>query len=238
MKRREFITLIGGAATGWPLAAHAQQSAIPLIGLLNPTWPDTTNVDRLRAFRQGLKDTGYTEGENVAFEYRWAEGQNDRLPVLAADLVRRQVTVIFSSGGSTVALVAKAATTVIPIVFIVNEDPVKLGLVNSLARPGSNLTGINIFNGELTAKRLGLLRELVPAARRVAVLVNPANAGIAETTLREVKLAADTVGLQIKVLNASTSGEITAAFDVSEPSDALFVGPDPFFPADASNWLN
>jgi putative ABC transport system substrate-binding protein len=230
LKRRALITLLGGAAA-WPLMARAQQQPMPVVGLLNPTWPDETNTDRLRAFRQGLKDTGFVEGENVAFEYRWAEGQNGRLPAMAADLVRRQVAVLFSSGGSSVALVAQRATTAIPIVFIVNDDPVKLGLVKSLARPGGNLTGINIFNAELTAKRLGLLRELVPAATRVAVLVNPSNVAIAETTLRDVEAGADTMGLQIKVLNAGIGREITAAFAtfVNEPVDALFVGPDPIF---------
>ena len=228
--RREFITLLGTAAA-WPLATRAQQGAMPVVGLLNPTSLDDTNAGRLRAFRQGLKDTGYVEGENVALEYRWADGQNDRLPALAAELVGGQVAVIFVSGGSAVALATKRATTTIPIVFIVNEDPVKLGLVTSLARPSGNLTGINIFNGELTAKRLGLLRELVPAAIRVAVLVNPANAVIAETTLRDVEPAARAIGLQTQVLNAGTSREITAAFAtfVSERPDALFVGPDPLF---------
>jgi ABC-type uncharacterized transport system substrate-binding protein len=228
--RRKFITLLGGA-TAWPLAARAQQNVIPVIGLLNPTWPDETNTNRLRAFRQGLKDAGFVENENVAFEYRWAEGQNGRLPALAADLVRRQVAVLLSTGGSSVALVAQRATTTIPIVFIVNDDPVKLGLVKSLARPGGNLTGINIFNAELTAKRLGLLRELAPAATSVAVLVNPANVAIAETTLRDVEAAADDMGLKITVLNAGVGREITSAFAtfVNEPVDALFVGPDPVF---------
>ena len=233
MKRRNFIALLGSAAAAWPLAARAQQPAMPVIGLLNPTSPDNTNADRLRAFREGLKEIGYVDGENVAFEYRWADNQLDRLPALAAELVRRQVAVIVATGGSAIALVAKRATTTIPVVFIVNEDPVKLGLVTSLARPSGNLTGINIFNAELTAKRLGFLRELVPGAIRVAVLVNPANAVIAETTLREVAPAARATGLQIQVLNAGTSREIVAAFAraVGERLDALFVGPDPFLTA-------
>ena len=203
---------------------------MPVIGFLHPTSPDAF-ADRLRAFRQGLKETGYVEGENVAIEYRWAEGQIDRLPALAAELVRRQVAVIAATGGTAAALAAKAATTTIPIVFIVAEDPVRLGLVASLARPGGNLTGVNFFNAELAAKRLELLRELVPGAARVAVLVNPANATNAETTLRDVEPAARAMGLQIQVLNASTSREIDAAFATfaRERPDALFVGGDAFF---------
>ena len=228
MKRREFIALLGGAAAAWPLAARAQKAAMPVVGVLLPTSPDA-NADRLRAFRQGLKDTGYVEGENVAIEYRSAEGHNDELPVLAADLVRRQVAVIASPVGAPSALAAKAATTTIPIVFGVGEDPVRLGLVASLARPGGNLTGINYFNSELVAKRLQLLRELVPTATRVVVLVNPAAS--AETTLRDVEAAAPAIGFKIRVLNASTSREIDAAFAtfVREQPDALFVGGDPFF---------
>ena len=230
MNRREFITLLGGAAVAWPLAARAQQPAMPVIGFLDPRSPDTQLADQLRAFRQGLKDTGYVEGENVAIEYRWAEGQFDRLPALAAELVRRRVAVIATNGGAAAAFAAKAATTTIPIVFIVGEDPVRLGLVASLARPGGNLTGVNLVIGELTAKRLGLLRELVPGAARVAVLVNPANTANAETTLRDVEPAARAMGLQIQILKASTSREIEAAFAtfVRERPDALFVGNDAF----------
>jgi putative ABC transport system substrate-binding protein len=231
MKRREFITLLGGAAVPsilWPLAARAQQPAMPVIGFLNSTSPD---ADRLRAFRQGLKDIGYVEGENVAIEYRWAENQNDRLPALAAELVRRKVAVIVATGGTLPALAAKAATTTIPIVFGVGDDPVWLGLVASLARPGGNATGINFFLGELTAKRLELLRELVPASTRVAVLVNPANAARAESTTRDAEEAAHAMALHIKIFMASTSGEIHAAFEslARERPDALFVGSDPFF---------
>jgi putative ABC transport system substrate-binding protein len=203
---------------------------MPMIGFLNSQSPDTL-ADRLRGFRGGLKETGYVEGENVAIDYRWAENQYDRLPVLAAELVRRQVTVIAASGGLAVMFAAKAATTTIPIVFVVAEDPVRTGLVASLARPGGNLTGINLLSLELVAKRLELLRELVPRTVRVAVLVNPANTGFAETTLTDVEPAARAMGLQIQVHNASTSREIDAAFAtfVRERADALFVGNEPFF---------
>jgi putative ABC transport system substrate-binding protein len=229
MRRREFITLLGGAAA-WPFAANAQQQPMPVIGFLNGTLPDGY-AERLRAFRQGLKETGYVEGENVAIEYRWAENQIDRLPEMAAELVRRQVAVIVATGGHAPAFAAKAATRTIPIVFTASEDPVKLGLVASLGRPGGNLTGINFFSGELVVKRMELLRELVPTADRVAVLVNHANATNTETTLRDVQSAASAMGLQIQVLKASTSGEINAAFAtfVRERPDAIFVSVDPFF---------
>jgi putative ABC transport system substrate-binding protein len=227
VKRREFIALLGGAAVALPSVARAQQAAMPVIGFLNPTSPGAI-ADRLRGFHQGLKETGYAEGANAAIEYRWAEGQVDRLPELAAELVRRQVAVIVAFASAVLA--AKAATTTIPIVFIVPEDPVRLGLVASLARPGGNLTGLNIFSGELAAKRLELLRELVPTAIRVAVLVNPAEAMNTESTLRDVEAAASAIDLKIQALNASTSREIEAAFApfVRERPDALFVGNDAF----------
>jgi ABC-type uncharacterized transport system substrate-binding protein len=230
MKRRDFITLLSGAAAAWPLAARAQQPVMPVVGFLDSTSPDGS-ADRLRALRQGLKDTGYVEGENVAIEYRWAENQFDRLPALAADLVRRRVAVIAATGGPAVALAAKAATATIPIVFSVAEDPVKLGLVASLARPGGNLTGTNFFGAELGAKRLELLRELVPSVTHVAVLVNPADVANTETTLRDLEAAAHAMGLQIQVLNASTTRELDSAFAtvVRERPDALFVGPGTFF---------
>ena len=231
LKRREFITLLGGAAAAWPLAARAQQATMPVVGFLNSTSPDGA-TERPRAFRQGLKDTGYVERENVAIEYRWADNQIDRLPSLAAELVRRQVAVIAALNTSA-GLAAKAATTTIPIVFTVGEDPVRLGLVASLAQPGGNLTGINFLVGELSAKRLELLRALVPATTRVVVLVNPANTTTTETTLRDLQSAARAMGLQIQVLNASTSREIDAVFAtiVRERPDALFVGNDAFFNA-------
>ena len=229
MRRREFITLLGSAAAS-PLVAHAQPPAMPAIGLLDPRSPDTL-ADRLRGFRQGLKETGFVEGENIVIEYRWADNQMDRLPALASDLVRRRVALIAVPGGPDAALAAKAATTTIPIVFLVGEDPVRLGLVASLAQPGGNLTGINFFSGELTAKRLDLLRTLVPRAVQVVVLVNPASPKMTETTLRDLESAGRAMGLQIRVINASTSGEIAAAFAAFERErpDALLVGLDPFF---------
>ena len=229
MKRREFISLLGGVAAAWPLAARAQQASVPVVGLLHPASPDAVLANRLRGLRQGLKEAGFVEGENVTIEQRWAENQMDRLPELAAALVRRQVSVI-AAFGPAAAFAARAATTTIPIVFGVPDDPVRQGLVSNLARPGGNLTGINFFVAELTAKRLGLLRELLPAANRVAVLVNPTSPE-AETTLRDVEPAARALGLQIRVLNASTSREINEAFAtfVREQPDALFVAANPFF---------
>jgi putative ABC transport system substrate-binding protein len=201
---------------------------MPVVGFLHPASPHTMG-DRLRAFHQGLKEAGFVEGENVAVEYRWADNQVDRLSTLAADLVHRQVAVIATVGTSAFAV--KAVTTTIPIVFVGGEDPVQAGLVASLARPGGNLTGINWLGGELAAKRLELLRQLVPAATRLAVLVNPAFATLTEITLRDVKAAARAIGLQIQVLSADTSPEIDAAFEIigREQLDALFVGPGPFF---------
>src|SRR5262245_4109445 len=227
--RREVITLLGGAVAAWPLAARAQQPAVPVVGFLYSLSPDPV-ADRLRGFRQGLKDTGHVEGENVTVVYRWAENKIDHLPALAAELVRRQVNVI-ATGNSLSAFAAKAATTTIPIVFSVNEDPVNLGLVASLARPGGNLTGVNFFTSELAAKRLELLRELVPSAMRVAVLVNPANAANTETTLRDVMTAARAMGLHIQVVRASTSLEINAAFASfgRERPDVLFLAGDGLF---------
>jgi putative tryptophan/tyrosine transport system substrate-binding protein len=230
LRRRQFITLLGCAAASWPIAARAQQSALPVIGFLAPGSLNTYPL-YLAAFRKGLNELGFVEGQNVAIEYRWAEGQYDRLRALAADLVRRRVTVIAAPGSSPGALAAKAATSTIPIIFSVGEDPVKLGLVSSLGRPQGNATGINFFTGELAAKRLALLHELVPGAARLAVLVNPSDPVRTEAVLREVQAAAAALGLEIQVFNASTSREIDAAFAMlaHERVDAVFVGPDPFF---------
>jgi putative ABC transport system substrate-binding protein len=229
IKRREFITLLGGAAV-WPLAASAQQAAMPIIGFVNQRSADAS-ARIVPAFRKGLNETGYTEGQNVAVEYHWLDGRSDRLPSLMADLVRRRVAVIATPGYSAAAQAAKAATTTLPIVFGVGDDPVTLGLVASLARPGGNATGINFLTREVAAKRLGLFHDLVPKAARIAVLVNPANAPIAEAILRDMPEAARAIGLQIQVLNASTSREIDAAFAaiVRDRADALFIAPDGFF---------
>src|SRR5262245_42615274 len=229
LKRRQFITLFGGAAAAWPLAARGQQPK-PTIGLLSGRSADAAPRD-VAAFRKGLNETGYVEGQNVAIEYRWADGRYDRLSDLAADLVQRRVSVIATPGTTAAALAAKAATTTIPIVFGVGDDPVKLGLVSSLARPGGNATGVNSLNTEVVTKRIGLLHDLLPKAVRIVVLVNPANAPIAEATLREVPEAARALGLQIRVLNASTSREIEAAFASlgRDPADALYVPGEGFF---------
>src|SRR5262249_46703149 len=233
MRRREFMSLLGAGGVAWPLTAGAQQPAMPVIGFLDNRSPEA-GASRLRAFRQGLRKTGQMEGENVAIVFRGAENELDRLAELAADLVRRQVAVIVPVAASSI-FAAKAATTTIPIVFITGDDPVSIGLVASLARPGGNLTGIGIFTTELAAKRLELLRELLPPAARVAVLVTPANAATTEATLREVEPAARTMGLQIQVFNANTSREIDAAFESMERErvDALFVASTPFLNARA-----
>jgi putative tryptophan/tyrosine transport system substrate-binding protein len=222
MRRREFITLIGSAAAAWPLVARAQQPTIPVIGFLDSRLPDAV-TDRLRGFRQGLKDAGFVEGESLAILYRFAENRSDRLPELAADFVRSKVAVIVAAS-PLAAFAVKAATSTIPTVFLIGDDPVRIGLVASLARPGGNLTGINIFVVELAAKRLELLRELVPGATRVAVLVNPADP-VTANQLKSVQAAALAFGVQVQVVNANTSQEIDAAFEVigRERPDALFV---------------
>jgi putative tryptophan/tyrosine transport system substrate-binding protein len=227
MKRREFIAGLGGAAA-WPMVARAQQSAMPVVGFVNA---GSSDPPLAAAFRKGLNEVGYVERQNVTVEYHWLGGQFDRLPALMVDLVRRRVAVIATPAGNLAALAAKAATTTIPIVFGVGEDPVKLGLVASLARPGGNVTGINFFASELNSKRLALLHELVPKAVRIAVLVNPANTPAAESALRDIPEAARAIGLQIQVLNATTASEIDAAFTtlVRDRADALYVFGDVFF---------
>jgi putative ABC transport system substrate-binding protein len=232
IRRRELIAGIGGATVAWPLTARAQQPAVPIVGFVNSgsfiaSWSN--------AFRKGLNESGYVEGHNVTVEYHWLEGQFDRLPSLMADLVRRQVAVIATPAGNYASQVAKTATTTIPIVFSVGQDPVKLGLVASLSRPGGNATGINSLTQELVAKRLGLLHDLVPKAVRIAVLVNPANLPNAETTLRGIREAAHALGLQIAILNASTSSEIETAFATvaHNRADSLFVNADVFFATQA-----
>jgi putative ABC transport system substrate-binding protein len=229
MQRREFITLLGGAAAVWPLAARAQQPALPVVAFIRDGSADSS-ARFVVAFRKGLNETGYVEGQNVTVEYHWLEGQYARLPALMADLVRRQVAVI-ATPGNLPSLAAKATTATIPIVFAVGGDPVQLGLVTSFAQPGGNATGINFFVQEVTAKRLRLLHDLVPKAVRIAVLLNPGNAGLGEATLRDLQEAAPSLGLQIQVLNASSIGEIDAAFATlaRERPDALFVAADAFF---------
>jgi len=226
MKRRDFIALLGGAAAAWPLAARAQQ-AMPVVGYLHAGSPGP-NAPYVAVFRQSLGEAGYVGGRNVAIEYRWAEGQYDQLPAMAAELVRRQVAVILAIP-IPAALAAKAATATIPILFSVAGDPVKLGLVAGLARPGGNATGVNFFQAELGAKQLGLLRELVPTATRIGLLVNPTNANV-EGVTKDVT-AASTSGLQIDVVRASDTREIESAFAtlVRNKADALVVAPDPFF---------
>ncbi len=227
--RRQFISALGGSAFAWPLAARAQQPALPVIGLIDAGSADGSTL-LVTAFRKGLNEAGYIEGQNVMVKYHWLEGEYDRLPTLMADLVRHPVAVIATPGSNPAALAAKAATATIPIVFGVGQDPVKLGLVASLARPGGNATGINFFTNELVAKRLPLLHDLVPKAVRIAVIVNPTNASTAEAALRDVQVAAPAIGLQIQIFNATTIGEINAAFATfaRERPDALLVAPDSF----------
>jgi ABC-type uncharacterized transport system substrate-binding protein len=228
VRRRQFITFLGSAAA-LPLTARAQQPAMPVIGFLGSQSAETV-ADYLRAFRQGLKDAGYVEGETIAVEYRWAEGQVDRLPDLVADLARRRVALLVSGGGPA-SMAAAQARISIPIIFMVAEDPVRLGLVSSLSRPGGNLTGVNFFAAELAAKRLELLRELVPAAARVAVLLNPSETAIAAANSRDVETAARAMGLELRILNAGTRDEIDAAFEILavDRPDALFISSGPFF---------
>jgi len=226
MRRREFITLLGGVAAAWSLPVRAQQPAVPVVGFLGASGAN----DRLMAvFRESLAEAGYIEGRNVAIEYRWAKGRYDRMPAMAAELVRRPVAVIVASP-TTTAVVAKAATATIPIIFGVTDDPVRLGLVTSLARPDGNATGVYFFLSDLAAKQLGLLHELVPAAARIALLINPDNAN-AEVVMREMTAAASSIGVQIEVMRASDSAAIDAAFAalVRNKADALVVGADPFF---------
>jgi ABC-type uncharacterized transport system substrate-binding protein len=229
MRRRAFTTLLGGVAA-WPLAARAQQPAMPVIGLINAGSAEVFATSAA-AFRNGLREAGYVEGQNVTVDYHWLEGRYDRMPELIANLIRREVAVIAVPGTTQAAVAAKVATTTIPIVFGVADDPVKLGLVTSLARPGGNATGVNFLFSELVAKRLGLLHDLVPKAARIAVLVNPANVSITETMLRDMPEAARALGLQVQFLNVSTSPEIEAAFATiaRDRADALFVAPDAFF---------
>jgi putative ABC transport system substrate-binding protein len=229
VRRRDFIKAITAWAAAWPLAARAQQPALPVVAFVRDGSPEA-NARYVAAFRKGLNESGYVEGQNVTIEYHWLEGQYDRLPALLADLVRRQVAVI-ATLGNLPSVAAKAATAAIPIVFAVGDDPVKLGLVASLARPGGNATGTNFLVQETVAKRLRLLHELVPKAVRVAVLVNPSNPAVTDATLRGTKEAAAALGLQLQILNASSIGEIEVAFATlaRERPDALFVGGDAFF---------
>jgi ABC-type uncharacterized transport system substrate-binding protein len=229
MRRRNVIALLGGAAA-WPLAARAQQPVMPVIGFLSAEWPGLT-AERMRAFQKGLSETGYVEGRNVAIEYRWAEGHNERLPILAAELVRRQVTVIVAAGSTPATLAAKAATTTIPIVFYLGADPVDIGLVASLSRPGGNLTGVVTLNAEVSAKRLELLHELVPTSTTVALLVNPTSPTLAETITRDLRAAAQNLRLQLLVLHAGSESEFDPAFAtlVQLRAGALVIAADAMF---------
>jgi putative ABC transport system substrate-binding protein len=230
MNRRDFITLLGGAAVAWPLAARAQQTSKPIIGFLNPGSLDTRR-DWVTAFHQGLAEAGYIEGKNVGIEYRWAKGQNDRLPALAADLVQRRVTVIVAVDGTAAAVAAKAATPTIPIVFLVGADPVELGFVESLGRPGGNMTGVSALAVGTVAKRLQLVHELMPTAAEIAFLRNPTNPNFSALETRELQGAGVVLGLRLLILNASNASEIEEALAnaVVQRVGALLFGTDPFF---------
>ena len=230
LRRRDFVKLLGGAAALCPLAARAQAAAMPVVGFLDPRSSQDSFSDQIAGFRLGLQEAGFIEGRNVAIEFAWGQDQLDRLPAMAAELLGRPVAVLVASGGSQVAAIAKAATATVPIVFAVAQDPVKLGLVASLNKPGGNATGINYFNVELYAKRLELLRKLLPQANRIALLVNPADTATMETTLREVTSSAGPMGFDIRVFHASSGPEIDTAFAdlVRERCDGLYVGGDTF----------
>ena len=230
MRRRDFITLIGTAAAAWPLAARAQQPVMPVIGFLGSASPELS-ANLVRAFREGLSETGYVEGRNITIEYRWAGGQNDRLPALAADLVRRRVSVLAAPASTPAALAAKAATATIPVLFLVGTDPVAAGLVASLARPGGNVTGVTNLNTELGPKRLELLRELIPTAKIIALLVNPTSPFIAENISKDLQLTARTLGLELHILNASTERDFDTVFATFAQlrADALVIAPDAMF---------
>ena len=231
MRRRDFIKVVGGGVVGWPVAARAQQPSMPVVGVLSAEWPNAVTADRLRAFRQGLNDTGYFEGRNVKIEYRWAEGRYDRLPALAAELVRLPVNVIVSAGSTPASIAAKAASTTVPIVFYVGTDPVSIGLVPSLSRPGGNVTGVANLNTELVAKRLELLHELAPTATIIGGLVNPIDPVITEPETRDLQAAARTLGLTLHVLHAGSEQEIDKAFMslIQLRAGALVIGGDAYF---------
>jgi putative ABC transport system substrate-binding protein len=230
VRRREFITLLGGAAAGWPLTARAQQPAMPVIGLLGSESPDLW-AGRMRAFHQGLGETGYVDGRNVAIEYRWAEGHNDRLPALAADLVRRRVTVIVAPGSTPATLAVKAATSTIPIIFWIGSDPIELGLVVSLNRPEDNLTGVTTLNHGLVAKRVQLLHEVVPGTNSIAVLINPTSPTLTKISIEDAQAAARSLGLELHMLNASTERDFDLVFAnlIQLRAAGLVIGTDTFF---------